>query len=64
MIKVLIFSSDGFRREVAIDADDAAIVSPTAEVWGEDILILEKAGKEVAWFRTWSYAMKEENISE
>ena len=49
---------------VLVDADDAAIVSPAAEVWGEDILILEKAGKEVAWFRTWNYAVKEENVSD
>jgi hypothetical protein len=61
MIKVSIFHGETL-VDVPVDADDAAIVSPTTEVMGEDILVLEKAGVEVGWFRYWSYAVKEENI--
>jgi len=64
MIRVTISTYNDSVVDVHVDADDAAIVSPTAEVLGDDILVLEKAGKEVAWFRSWTYAVKEENLSE
>ena len=60
MIRVTTYGPHIEQVVVSVDADDAAIVGPDKNTAGEDLLLLEKMGTEVAWFRVWAWATKQE----